>query len=32
VTGIRLAEIVGLLSEQADEEVHPAEVMIGQPG
>ena len=32
VTGIGLAEIVGLLSEQADEEIHPAEVTIGQPG
>jgi hypothetical protein len=32
VTGIGLAEIVGLLSEQADEKVHPAEVTIGQPG
>jgi hypothetical protein len=35
VTGVRLAEVLGVLSEQADEEVGPAEVAVGeflQPG
>jgi len=32
VTSIGLAEIVGVLGEQADEEVDPAEVAVGQPG
>ena len=32
VTGIGLAEVFGVLGEQADEEVNPAEVAVGQAG
>jgi hypothetical protein len=32
VTGVRLAEIFGVLSKQADEEVDAAEVAVAQPG
>jgi hypothetical protein len=32
VAGVRLAEIPGVLSEQADEEVDAAEVAVTQPG
>ena len=32
MTGVRLAEIFGVLGEQADEEVDPAEVTVGQSG
>ena len=32
VAGIGLAEILGLLGEQADVEVDPAEVTVAQPG
>jgi hypothetical protein len=32
MTGIGLAQIVGLLGEQADEEIDPAEVTVRQPG
>jgi hypothetical protein len=32
VTGVGLAEVFGVLSEQADEEVDPAEVAVGQTG
>src|SRR5215471_14677781 len=32
VTGVGLAEVFGVLGEQADEEVDPAEVTVGQAG
>jgi hypothetical protein len=32
VAGVRLTEILGVLSEQADEEVDAAEVAVAQPG
>jgi hypothetical protein len=32
VSGVGLAEILGVLGEQADEEVDPAEVAVGQAG
>src|SRR6202042_719510 len=32
VTGVRLAEVLGVLSKQADEEVDAAEVALAQPG
>jgi hypothetical protein len=32
VTGVGLAEVLGVLGEQADEEVDPAEVTVGQAG
>ena len=32
MAGIGLAEILGLLGEQADVEVDPAEVTVAQPG
>lgn len=32
VAGVRLAEILGVLSKQADEEVVAAEVAVAQPG
>jgi len=32
VTGIGLIEVFRVLSEQANEEVHPAEVPVAQPG
>ncbi len=32
MAGVGLAEIFGVLGEQADEEVDPAEVAVGQPG
>jgi hypothetical protein len=32
VSCVWLAEIFGMLSEQADEEVNPAEVAVGQAG
>jgi hypothetical protein len=32
VPGLRLAEILGMLSEHADEEVNAAEVAVAQPG
>jgi hypothetical protein len=30
VTGIRLAEVLGMLGKQADEEIDPAEIPVGQ--
>jgi hypothetical protein len=32
MTGVRLAEIFGVLGEQADKEIDPAEVTVGQSG
>jgi len=32
VAGIGLAEIFRVLGQQANEEVNPAEVTVGQPG
>ncbi len=32
MTGVRLAEIFGMLGKQADEEIDPAEVTVGQSG
>jgi hypothetical protein len=32
VARVRLAKIAGVLGEQADEEVDPAEVTVGQAG
>jgi hypothetical protein len=29
MTGVRLAEIFGMLGEQADKEIDPAEVTVG---